>query len=116
MSDINVLDEKASDLSEIDLNSHYADAYGIISGKPREVAILKFSPERAKWISGESWHPEQISSFLDDGSYELRFPFNSMDELVLDICRYGPDVEVMGPNMLRDSVASLLLKASRQYE
>lgn len=116
IGNVAVLDKPAKNISEKDLNSHFANAYGILSGKAQDIAVLRFSPSRAKWISAESWHPEQSSCFLEDGSYELRFPFNEMDELILDICRFGSDVEVIGPPELRKEVKTRLLMAAKQYE
>jgi predicted DNA-binding transcriptional regulator YafY len=45
----------------------------------------------------------------------LRIPYKHETELVMDILRYGSNVEVLGPAALRDAVASELGKAATQY-
>jgi predicted DNA-binding transcriptional regulator YafY len=86
------------------LDEHFATAYGIFSGKANKTAVLRFSPERARWIADERWHPDQVGQFLMDGRYELRFPYRDSRELVMDILRHGPDVEVVAPEALRVDV------------
>ncbi len=89
--------------------------YGIFAGEARHWAVLRVVPERAEWIADECWHPRQKGRWLPDGSYELRVPFSDPTELVLDICRYGPDVEVLAPDFLRELVAERHAKAAAIY-
>ena len=110
-----VLDEAAIDLSDAELDGHYASAYGIFGGKADKVAVLRFSAERARWVADESWHPEQQGKHLDDGRYELRIQYRDSRELVMDIMRHGPHVEVIEPPALREEVRQQLETAARQY-
>lgn len=59
--------------------------------------VLRFSPDRASWVADERWHPQQVGRFQIDGSYELEVPCRDSRELVMDILRHGPDVEVSHP-------------------
>ena len=109
------LDQPAQDIAERELDEHYASAYGIFSGKADKTAILRFSSERARWVADERWHPEQAGEYLDDGRYELRIPYRDSRELVMDILRHGAEVEVLGPESLREEVAGRLAAALEQY-
>lgn len=109
------LEEPAEDCSENELNEHYATSYGIFAGKANKVAVLRFTAEQARWVADERWHPQQTGQFLTDGRYELRIPFRDDRELVMDILRYGPEVEVVGPESLREAVAERLRLALDQY-
>ncbi len=115
IEDARPLEEPALDVSETDLDRHYASSYGIFAGAPGQTAELRFSPERARWVSKEQWHPDQQGRFLDDGRYQLRVPYSNMLELVMDILRYGPDVEVVEPPELRDEVQRRLRLALERY-
>ncbi len=86
------------------------------SGPATRTAVLRFTPKRARWIAAEQWHPEQQGSWLADGSYQLCLPYGDSRELVLDILRYGPDVEVLAPDDLRREVRARLTAALKQYE
>ena len=89
--------------------------FGIFSGPPIDTAILRFTPERARWVADEQWHPDQQGRFLNDGSYELLVPYSDSRELLLDILKYGPDVEVLGPEPLREETRLRLWAALQRY-
>ncbi|MEJ2454011.1 MAG: WYL domain-containing transcriptional regulator [Candidatus Thiodiazotropha sp.] len=102
------LDTPAQEVNDSDLDGHYAGTYGIFSGRAQHQAILRFTAERARWVSMESWHPQQQSRWLEDGSYELSLPYGQPEELVMDLLRFGPDVEVIEPPSLRERVLQKL--------
>ena len=79
-------------------------------------AVLRFTPERARWVSREVWHPQQRGEFDNEGNYILSFPYSNDIELVMDILRYAPDVEVIKPQELRKRVQQQLEKALSQYK
>jgi proteasome accessory factor C len=110
-----VLDEPALDVPEQELDAHFATAYGIFGGKADKVATLRFTPERARWVADEKWHPEQQAEWLPDGSYQLKIPYRDCRELVMDIMRHGAEVEVVGPDELRDEVKRQTRRALDRY-
>ena len=106
----------ALDLPEAELEAHYAASYGIFAGAPDRVAVLRFAARRALWVSKERWHRDQLGFTLADGRYELQVPYSNTPELVMDILKYGPDVEVVAPEGLRTEVIERLSTALGQYE
>jgi predicted DNA-binding transcriptional regulator YafY len=112
---VTLLEQKAVDIAEAELNAHYASSYGIFGGRADKVAVLLFSPERARWVAEEIWHPEQHGRRLEDGSYELRIPYGDPRELVMDILRHGPHVRVIEPAALVEEVRSQLRGALERY-
>lgn len=111
-----VLDQLARTVAEQTLNEVLASSYGIFSGKADKLARLRFTPEQARWVASEQWHPEQVSRFEADGSWLLELPYRNDGELVMDILKYGPDVEVLGPAALRRKVRARLQAAAAQYQ
>ena len=105
----------AKNIAEKNLHEHFASAYGIFAGKPRAVARLVFSAFRARWVAEERWHPAQQGEFLPDGRYQLDIPYSDTRELIMDILKNGPDVEVIAPKALREEVKAKLAKALLQY-
>jgi len=99
------LAQKAKEVSERALDAHYASAYGIFSGRPKAKAVLRFTPERARWVRHECWHPEQRLEELPDGGIRLTIPYADERELVMDILRHGRHVAVEAPASLRQRVA-----------
>ena len=110
-----LINQKAQEISEKDLNEHFGESYGIFSGKATQKAKLRFSPERARWVSGETWHKHQESSFDKDGYYLLEFDYNKDPELLMDILKHGSDVEVIAPASLRKRIKDELKKAFTLY-
>jgi len=109
------LPQRCSNISEKQLDAHYASSYGIFAGKAKHIAVLRFTPERARWVAEEHWHPQQQSRMLEDGSYELRVPYSDSRELVMDILKHSGEVEVISPDALRDAVAECLKSALVHY-
>ena len=110
-----MLDRKAKHIPGKELDAVLKSSYGIFSGKADKRARLRFTAKQARWVAAEQWHPEQVSRFAKDGSYLLEFPYRNDGELVMDILRYGPDVEVLGPASLRRKVKQRLEAAAEHY-
>ncbi len=110
------IDKTAIDIDESILNDTLGSGYGIFSGDAETRATLRFTPERARWVAAETWHPNQESRVLDDGSYELEVPYSDDRELIMDILKYGADCQVIGPITLINRVIEELHKSANLYE
>jgi len=110
-----ILKEKTKEVSRSKLKEALENGYGIFSGKAVTWARLRFSSERARWVSKEQWHPQQKGRFDDDGSYLLEIPFSDNRELIMDILRHGAEVEVISPQKLRKRVGQELKSALKYY-
>jgi predicted DNA-binding transcriptional regulator YafY len=110
-----VSDKTARDVAEETLDRHFASGYGIFAGSETREAVLLFAESRARWVSREVWHPAQDGRMQLDGTYLLRFPYAQEPELVMDVLRYGPDVQVLAPDSLREAVAMKLRAATALY-
>ena len=111
-----ITDQKALDVADAELDTHYGSAYGIFGGQADKIAVLEFSPERARWVADEVWHPEQQGRALDDGRYELKIPYRDSRELVMHILSHGPHVRVIEPASLIKEVTCQLDAARGRYE
>jgi predicted DNA-binding transcriptional regulator YafY len=103
-----ILETHARDVPEKTLDTMLGAGYGIFSGRRLSWAKLRFSAERARWVSIEQWHPKQIGKLQRDGRYLLEIPYADDRELVMDILRHVPEVEVLAPDGLRDRIIEKL--------
>ncbi len=110
-----ILDRPALDVADEQLDAVLGAAYGIFSGEQVTWAILHFSPQRARWVVSERWHPKQQGRLLADGGYELRIPYADDRELIMDILKYGGDCVVVAPAALRTRVGEQLTRALAPY-
>lgn len=97
-------DAPAIEVPEVELDQTLGNGYGIFSGKEVQWATLRFTPERARWVAAEQWHPAQKGEWDSEGHWLLRIPYSDNRELVMDILRHMPEVEVLAPVELRDRV------------
>jgi len=110
-----ILDRKAKNVAERELDATLGSGYGVFTGRRVSWATLRFSPLRARWVASERWHPRQEARTLPDGSFELKLPYTDDRELIMDILKYGADCEVIAPKALRERVAAELHKNLAQY-
>jgi predicted DNA-binding transcriptional regulator YafY len=106
---------RAKDVPAAELDEHLGSGYGIFAGKDVEWAKLRFSAEAARWVSAQAWHPKQRARTEKDGSYVLEIPYANDRELLMEILKFGADVEVLGPTSLRERVAAALGEALTRY-
>jgi predicted DNA-binding transcriptional regulator YafY len=111
-----ILDTKAKDVADKRLDEVLGSGYGIFSGDRVSWAVLRFTPERARWVASERWHPKQKGKLLKDGGFELRVPYTDDRELIMDIMKYAGDCEVIEPEALRNRVAAEFEIALARYQ
>ena len=112
---LEILGTAAKEVSDKTIEETVGAGYGIFNGVPKAWVTLKFTPERARWVDKETWHPQQEAHTEPDGSLMLTFPYSDDRELVGDILRFGADVEVVGPAGLRSKVQKQFLAAAARY-
>ena len=110
-----ILEKKAKEVSEKRLDQVLGSGYGIFSGDNVTWATLRFTPERARWVAAEKWHPDQVGRVLEDGCYELKVPYTDDRELMMDIMKFGEDCTVTAPDSLRQAVAKKLSDSISNY-
>jgi predicted DNA-binding transcriptional regulator YafY len=107
---VSVLEEPAKDVAAVG-----DQGYGIFSGPAENIAVLHFDAVAARWVAEEEWHPQQRASALPDGGLQLEVPYSNPQEILMDILRHGPHVEVVSPASLRSAVAEQHREAAEKY-
>ena len=110
-----LLDKAAKDIDRDQLRKQLESGYGIFGGQAKARAELKFTPERARWVQHEEWHPDQKGTLHPDGSYTLEVPYSDERELLGDILRIGSDVKVIAPSSLIKQIKDASQKIQKQY-
>lgn len=115
ISRVDVLEKKAKDVSRTSMDLELGPGYGIFTGHDVQSAKLKFTPERARWVAQEQWHPKQKGILEKDGSYVLELPYADDRELLMDILKFGADVEVLSPAILKKRVKAEISRMTSRY-
>ncbi len=116
ISECEQLTEDAKELDSDQLRKSMQSGYGIFGGAVKGWAKLKFTPERARWVKHEEWHPDQKGHEESDGSYVLEIPYSDERELIGDILKYGADVEAVSPKELIEIIEISIQQSKKIYE
>ncbi len=111
-----LVEKPAKEVSDAPLDALFKASYGIFAGTRVRWARLRFSAERARWVANEQWHPEQKGRWDGEGRWLLDLPYADPRELVMDILRHVPEVEVLGPAGLREAVRESLEHGLRRHQ
>ena len=110
-----LLERPAKEVANDTLDTVLGPGYGIFTGDRLQWARLRFSPERARWVAAEHWHPRQKGAFEADGSYVLEVPYADHRELMMDVLKHGTHCEVLGPEGLRRVVTEEVRGLANKY-
>ena len=110
-----ILHEAAQEIAGETLDAHLGAGYGIFAGPAEREAVLRFEPESARWVLREVWHSLQKQTVEPSGHLLLSIPYAQEKELLMDILRYGSNVEVLFPDSLRRLVQVELERAREKY-
>jgi predicted DNA-binding transcriptional regulator YafY len=110
-----LIERRAKDVAAKRLDEVLGAGYGIFSGDKVQWAKLRFTPEAARWVATEQWHPRQKASTDPQGRYLLELPYSNPTELAMDILRHGASVEVLAPAALREAVRAEMTRALKAY-
>ncbi len=116
MRAVAVLAEPAREVAAATVERELDGSYGVFAGRARRWALLRFSADAAQWVAQEQWHAQQKLLPQADGSLHMRLPYADATELVMDILRHGPNVQVLAPADLAAEVRSQLDAALRAYQ
>lgn len=100
IKDLELLEESFETPEGLSLEKLLGAAWGVIWGEEVEVK-LKFSPTVTRRVKESTWHPSQVIQDLPDGGCIMTLRVGSTLEMTPWIRGWGPDVEVLGPDELR---------------
>ncbi len=99
----------------LDLEGLLSSSWGVWWGEETEVK-LRFSPDVARRVKESIWHPTQVIEDLQDGGCLLTVRVGNTLEMTPWIRGWGPDVEVLAPQELRDDFCGWAERLHRMYE
>jgi proteasome accessory factor B len=97
------------------LAKHLGNAWRMIRGTPTYDIHLKFTPDFAETIADTHWHPTQREEHNPDGSLELCFQVDGLDEIVWWVLSMGPHCTVISPPQLIQRVKELAAQTANLY-
>jgi len=115
ISEPRLLDERFNLSSHFDFQDYFHSTFGLYKGGSPKRVVLRFSPEKSKWIRGQIWHKDQKVRYLKDGSMEISFSVSEFSEIQREILKHGSDVEVIRPKALRRLIKNEARAIAQKY-
>ena len=97
--------------STYDWQERFRDMIGVTLEGALEAVVLRFSESRFRYVQTKKLHPSQE----EIGERTIRLTVYTNRELRAKIMEFGPDVEVLAPESLREQIGALLRAAATQY-
>lgn len=95
---------------------YLANTFGIFQNRKSFNVVLRFTPERSRWVKGELWHEKQGEVIEPDGSLVLSIPVSHEAEIMMEILKHGSQVKVLDPEWLRAKVIKEMESAVKKYQ
>jgi len=108
-------DETFSSRPDQEWRPFLEDTFGIFQNREHFEVVLRFSPERSRWIRDQVWHPEQRMEETEQGGTLLTLPVSHEAEILMEILKHGSHVEIIEPAWLRKKVAEEIERMGRIY-
>jgi proteasome accessory factor B len=90
-------------------------AWGVDRGPIRYKVWLRFAPAAATAVRDTVWHPSQRCFAMADGSIDVYFLVDGLEEILGWVLRFGDEVEVLGPEELRERLLAVATELARRY-
>jgi len=103
MQEVEVLSHRYEG-QQFDVSEFLDKAFGIYRGGAIQKAVLRFSPAMGRILRDQIWHKDQEMRVEKDGSLILSVPIADLTEIRRHVLKYGAEVEVLEPEVLRRQV------------
>lgn len=115
MTDCRSIDKPYFIPDDFSLEKHFGAAWRMMpAGKLYDI-MLRFDATVAETVADTHWHSSQEFNWHEDGSIDMYFRVDGLEEIVWWILGYGPHCKVVKPRVLRQKVANLLATAAAHY-
>ncbi|GLC27759.1 helix-turn-helix transcriptional regulator [Roseisolibacter agri] len=82
-----------------DVRAVFREGRAFVTDAPPETLVVRYGPRVARWVAEREGRPLD-----DDGSLTLEHPLADINWAVRHLLQYGPDVEVLGPDSVRQAL------------
>lgn len=102
---------------DFSLDNHFGQAWRMMPSGTRAIyeIQLHFTPTVAETVADTHWHDSQQFDWRDDGSIDMHFRVDGLEEIVWWILSYGPHCRVIKPAELAERVRELSARTTNLY-
>lgn len=111
-----MLDETYEIPEGFDPDQYLESSWGIMHGEETVEVVLQFSPKVTPRVRESVWHPTQEIDDLRNGGCLLTVRISEPREMRPWIRSWGPEVEVLSPQSLRQAIADEAARMAAVYQ
>ena len=98
------------------IENYLDDAWGIIPGDRKYDVVIDFSKRVTPNVTEVQWHRTQQTTIRPDGSCQLRFRVNGLQEIKWWVLGYADQAVVCEPAELREAIRELAERTALNYD
>jgi proteasome accessory factor B len=114
ISDLKILDEKFKPIV-FNVEKAYQHAFGIETYEPVQKVILEFSWQQGNYIKSFPLHASQKIISDTEDALEIELYIHPTNDFIMELLKYGSEVEVSEPATLRKAVKSRIEEMIKIY-
>jgi predicted DNA-binding transcriptional regulator YafY len=105
---VEIVDAPATLPDAFDIRAYFGNAWAVYRGAESFDVRIRFSPDAAKHVTETQWHHTQEVHPQDDGSVELTFRVDGLEEICNWLMPWAPNAKVEEPRELRELLVKKL--------
>lgn len=116
ITEMEILEERFSMPEDFDVDVLFATSFGIyLSDSPGRRIVFRATRREARFLRDLPIHHSQKECGEEENFVNFEIFVTPNDNLIMELCRYGNRIEVLGPEDVRNAVAEALGNAARLY-
>ncbi len=97
------------------IRDYIRENFGIFYGGETVEVTLSFAPKVAGFVREQIWHKKQVMEDGECGRLILKVPVSDLREIKREVLKYGAEVKVLAPEVLREEVKAEIERMGRVY-
>jgi proteasome accessory factor B len=114
ISNLKILDDKFKPIV-FNVEKTYQYAFGIETYEPEQKVILIFTWQQGNYIKSFPLHASQKIIFDTEDALEIELYIHPTNDFIMELLKYGADVEVSEPTALRETVKNRIEEMIKIY-
>jgi predicted DNA-binding transcriptional regulator YafY len=114
ISDLKILDDKFKPFV-FNVEKAYQNAFGIETNEPAQKVVLEFSWQQGNYIKSFPLHVSQKIISDTEDALEIELFIHPTYDFIMEILKYGAEVEVLEPSTLRKAVKNRIEEMIKIY-
>ncbi|ESU27659.1 hypothetical protein FSS13T_01280 [Flavobacterium saliperosum S13] len=115
ISDLRISDIKFKSIP-FDMEKEYQHAFGVETYAPAQKVVLEFSWQQGNYIKSFPLHSSQKTIKDNDEKIVVELFIHPTNDLIMELMRFGSEVKVIEPEVLRNNIRDRVMDMIKLYK